>query len=203
MPRLELRPSLARKEQERDISSLREQPPETPHMLNHSPLSDMHPEGPRHQGHCPAHLGLQHPQASVIPSPQLPSLHPPQCWQHHRMGHCRARIFRPARSVFGPWEEPLEPLHGLSQTWTLPGAGLGSGKRNWRRLGHWWLIYWRAEWLIRSSAQHMCQKTHSKTCTRSVHKPPLPAPFPAVVKLLPESQPEPKPSSVAQEHFSC
>lgn len=33
--------------------------------------------------------------------------------------------------------------------------------------------------------------------------PPLPAPFPAVVKLLPESQPEPKPSSVAQEHFSC
>lgn len=35
------------------------------------------------------------------------------------------------------------------------------------------------------------------------YKPPLPAPFPAVVKLLPESQPEPKPSSVAQEHFSC
>lgn len=34
-------------------------------------------------------------------------------------------------------------------------------------------------------------------------EPPLPAPFPAVVKLLPESQPEPKPSSVAQEHFSC
>lgn len=35
------------------------------------------------------------------------------------------------------------------------------------------------------------------------YKPPLPAPFPAVVKLLPESQPEPKPSSIAQEHFSC
>lgn len=34
-------------------------------------------------------------------------------------------------------------------------------------------------------------------------EPPFPAPFPAVVKLLPESQPEPKPSSVAQEHFSC
>lgn len=49
----------------------------------------------------------------------------------------------------------------------------------------------------------MSENTQQNLEPNCAVSPPLPAPFPAVVKLLPESQPEPKPSSVAQEHFSC
>lgn len=53
------------------------------------------------------------------------------------------------------------------------------------------------------SSAHVSENTQQNLELKCATSPPLPAPFPAVVKLLPESQPEPKPSSVAQEHFSC
>lgn len=53
-----------------------------------------------------------------------------------------------------------------------------------------------------SSAQ-MSENTQQNLEPHARSPPCLPAPFPAVVKLLPESQPETKPSSVVQERFSC
>lgn len=117
-----------------------------------------------------------------------------------------------------PWSQPLGwgrslgHSKGLTATGTPrahseldpPGSpSVGFGRRNWRRLSCRWLIYCWEEWLIRSSAQHMCQKTHSKTWSRSVlGAPPLPAPFSAVIELLSESQPETQPSSTASPKSS-
>lgn len=121
VPRLELRHSLAREEQERDISSLREQRPETPHVLNCSPLSDVHSEGPRHQGRCSSQPGLTPPAfCNPLPPAGLPAPTPvlAPAWDGALLGSS----IRPARLVLGSWEEPLEPPSGLSQTQTLPGA---------------------------------------------------------------------------------
>lgn len=79
-------------------------------------------------------------------------------------GSAGARVPRPTGSVLSPREELPEPSPWVhADRDPLGSRSLGSRRRNWRRLGCWWLIYCWAEWLIRSSAQHICQKTHSKT----------------------------------------